>query len=442
MDDNEVIRHQEFCQLRSAIRGSDRHLIIGIDVAKEKHHAFMGTATGKSLLRKLVFENNLDGFRKLLIHAEAVKVKHALSKSVFGVEPTGNYHKPLGAYLIDRGYDLVFVSGEAAKKNRVLLTGRWDKNDTKCAANIADLISQGKCLFYDRPCAGITELRSLLSLRKRLKKEEHSLRMRIRNSLLAVHFPEMDRFFGSSLSENLSLVYWCLDPRKIAEMDFARFFELVTTRERGIAQYRRLRAIWEQAADSIGCRVERASELEAQLLVEKVFKVQKEIKEVNEWIKDASREFDEFQLLLTIPGFGPYIASVVLAVIADPLRFDNEKQVLKLAGYDLCAKRSGKNSAKARPVISKKGNATLRYGLYQAALVASSRNVHFIEYFTNTLRGRERELGIKTKMRVKLAAKMLVIAWTLMKKKETFNAEYLKPENRIQIHSLQPRATT
>ena len=35
--------------------------------------------------------------------------------------------------------------------------------------------------------------------------------------------------------------------------------------------------------------------------------------------------------------------------------------------------------------------------------------------------GREKEKGIGTKMRVKLAAKMLVIAWTLMKKKEKFD---------------------
>jgi transposase len=41
------------------------------------------------------------------------------------------------------------------------------------------------------------------------------------------------------------------------------------------------------------------------------------------------------------------------------------------------------------------------------------------------LRGREREPGIKTKMRIKLAAKLLVIAWTLMKKKEPFNPDYL-----------------
>ena len=44
------------------------------------------------------------------------------------------------------------------------------------------------------------------------------------------------------------------------------------------------------------------------------------------------------------------------------------------------------------------------------------------------LRGREREPGIKTKMRVKLAAKLLIIAWTLMKKKEPFNPDYLNIE--------------
>ena len=32
------------------------------------------------------------------------------------------------------------------------------------------------------------------------------------------------------------------------------------------------------------------------------------------------------------------------------------------------------------------------------------------------------------KMRVKLAAKMLIIAWTLMKKKEAFNPEYFTIE--------------
>ena len=93
---------------------------------------------------------------------------------------------------------------------------------------------------------------------------------------------------------------------------------------------------------------------------------------------------------------------------------------MKMAGLDLSAERSGKTSESAVPVISKKGKADLRYALYQAAFIASTRNQDFIVYYTDKLRGREREPGIKTKMRVKLAAKLLLIAWTLMKKKRAF----------------------
>ena len=124
----------------------------------------------------------------------------------------------------------------------------------------------------------------------------------------------------------------------------------------------------------------------------------------------------------------PNASSKVLSAIGNPFRFTTGAQVLKMAGLDLSANRSGKTTDAATPVLSKKGKADLRYALYQAALIASIRNRHFIAYYTHTLRGREREKGIKTKMRVKLAAKLLIIAWSLMKKKEPFNPEYLTTE--------------
>jgi transposase len=61
-------------------------------------------------------------------------------------------------------------------------------------------------------------------------------------------------------------------------------------------------------------------------------------------------------------------------------------------------------------------------------MIASSRDREFIMWFTNKVRGRQREKGIKTRMRVKLSAKLLVIAWTIMKKREPFNPDYLRIE--------------
>ena len=77
------------------------------------------------------------------------------------------------------------------------------------------------------------------------------------------------------------------------------------------------------------------------------------------------------------------------------------------------------------PVIFKKSKTSLRYALHQAALIESIRNQPFVVYFTENLKGREKKTGIKIKMRMNLAAKMLIMAWTLMKKKEPFNPEYL-----------------
>jgi len=425
MNEVDIIRLKEFRQLKKEIRGSKDHLIVGIDVAKDKHNAFFGTATGKTLFKRLVFENNIEGFERLLIQADAIKIQHSVKKIVFGLEPTANYHKPLGEFLIKCGHMVVLVSGVAVKRNRELLDGRWDKHDTKDSANVADLISQGKCLFYEYPSMALRELRSLLSLKRRLKKQEHGLKVRIRNHLLATYFPELDRYFGQSESDSLEIIKWCLNPSVIAGLEYEQFLQVVAPQKRRIWQQNRLKAIWKKALDSIGCDAGESLEFEAKVMVEGLRQVRESISEVSDKIEDICLQFPEYSYLLTIPGFGPDVSSKIIGAISNPFRFNSGKQVLKMAGMDLSANRSGKNSDSAIPVISKKGKADLRYALYQAALIASIKNQHFIAYYTNKLRGREKEKGIKTKMRVKLAAKLLIIAWTLMKKKERFSPDYL-----------------
>ncbi|SHL45553.1 hypothetical protein SAMN02745216_05214, partial [Desulfatibacillum alkenivorans DSM 16219] len=49
MNQKESNRIEAFRQLKTEIRNSPRHLIVGIDVAKERHHAFFGTAYGKTV---------------------------------------------------------------------------------------------------------------------------------------------------------------------------------------------------------------------------------------------------------------------------------------------------------------------------------------------------------------------------------------------------------
>jgi len=158
---------------------------------------------------------------------------------------------------------------------------------------------------------------------------------------------------------------------------------------------------------------------------EKLSRVRVHLREVGSLMEEICLDFPEYCYLLTIPGFGPFVSATVLATISDPFRFENRRQLLKMAGYDLSAQRSGKTSKQAIPVISKKGNSNLRYALFQAAKVATGRTEAFKAYFAKLVHNRERERGIVTKMRVKVAAKMLVIAWKIMKKREIFDPSKL-----------------
>jgi transposase len=413
-----------FKNIRSTVRGADEYLLVGIDVAKNRHHAFFGTPKGKTLWKNLVFDNSVIGFEALRGLARDLQNKYGLDNVVYGLEPTASYHKPLAEYLIRQGEPVVYVSNVAVAKNRALLDGRWDKNDKKDAANVADLVGQGRCLYYDVPEESLRELRGLIAFRSKLKKQEHALRMRLRNNLFAQYFPELDRIYiraGQPDDMVLSIAEHCLDPKEIAQMEFDSFLTLITKRKIRIEQEQRLRGIWEAAKNSAGCQVHEAAKFEAKSMVTQLKAARQAVKDVELQMKTVAERFAEYECLLSIPGFGPIVSAMVLAAIGDASRFEHRKQVLRLAGLDLSASRSGKTSDKAIPVISKQGKAALRYALVQAAQVASSLNPTIRSYFSGLIKGRECERGIKMKMKVKLAAKMLVIAWTLMKRKDQFN---------------------
>jgi transposase len=276
------------------------------------------------------------------------------------MEPTANYPKPLGEYLIGKGYEVVLVGGQAVFKNRELLDNRWDKHDTKDAANVADLVLQGKCVFYESPELALRELRVLLGLKRRLKRQEHAYQVRIRNGLLAQYFPEMDAYYEQGKASCLGVVKWCLAPSRIAEMGFEELVGMVSSKRLLRTQEERLRAIWEKAPKSIGCDAGEAVAFEARVMVDQLRQTREMLKTTEEKIETLCEASPEYESLRSIPGFGPDVSSKVLGALGDPLRFNSGRQVLKLAGLDLSADRSGKSSPKATPRISKKGKSDLR----------------------------------------------------------------------------------
>jgi transposase len=203
--------------------------------------------------------------------------------------------------------------------------------------------------------------------------------VRVRNHLIAQYFPEMDNYF--SYGEGSAIVKWCLDPKELAHLPFEEFVRTVASRNGGVPKRRRLGEIHARAGSSIGCTTHPSVVFEATTLLEGLRQFHVRILETDRKIREVCERFPEYPFLLSIPGFGPDVAAKVIGAIGNPHRFENHRQVLKLAGFDISKEQSG--NYKGIPVISKRGKADLRYGLYQAALIASTRNRRFTTSLTH-----------------------------------------------------------
>ncbi|TCT17489.1 transposase [Melghiribacillus thermohalophilus] len=85
-------------------------LIIGIDIAKDKHVARAQDIRGFEFGKRLHFENRIKGYQKLLDWAENHQKQQAKDRVVFGMEPTGHYWLNLAYFLTAKGYEVVLVN--------------------------------------------------------------------------------------------------------------------------------------------------------------------------------------------------------------------------------------------------------------------------------------------------------------------------------------------
>ena len=92
-------------------------------------------------------------------------------------------------------------------------------------------------------------------------------------------------------------------------------------------------------------------------------------------IEEKPGEIPYVDKLMEIKGIGLVSVSGFIAEVGDIRRFDNPKQLQKLAGYAIVANDSGKHSGEGR--ISYRGRNGLRYVLYAAAITLVGKNTDF-----------------------------------------------------------------
>ena len=115
-------------------------------------------------------------------------------------------------------------------------------------------------------------------------------------------------------------------------------------------------------------------------------------------------------LLRTIPGVGPRLAELVVAVIDDPKRFGNRKQVGSYAGLTPRQFASGTMMREGR--ISGRGNRLLRALLVEVGWLMQRWNSHFREVFSRVSRGMKKRRKVAV---VAVARRLLITCWAMLR---------------------------
>lgn len=135
-----------------------------------------------------------------------------------------------------------------------------------------------------------------------------------------------------------------------------------------------------------------------------------------EFIADEPLLSERYQLLQSIPGFGPTSALHVLAELALLGPDLDVRQWVAAAGLDPRHHTSG-TSVKLPPRISKLGNARLRRGLYMPALVAIQHEPHLAAFYQKLVgRGKAKMQAVVAVMR-----KLLHAIYGMFKHHQTYD---------------------
>jgi transposase len=370
-------RIKRFRELKATLRTDRTRLLVGIDIAQAEHVVHLRHAHTRVVVPTLTIPNTTRGFTQLWARIQQAQRATGCREVVCGLEPTGTYHQALATFLEAQGADVVLCSSSVAYWNRRTQDGTWDKNDRKDAVNCADLLEQGKVLFYSQPTGPLAELRHLVKCLRRARTELAACKARWRTTLRPALAP-----MGAALPQRL----WAELPAVLQA--------------------------WERAAPGRPAKPQgrlplglatACADLGAQVTA-----VQARIGTLEAACTPLAERLPAYALLRTIPGIGPTVGAILLAEIGDIGWFTKFSQLRKLAGLDIVRVQSGKFAGQMR--ISKCGRGLLRWALYHAAVGLA-----------RTAAGQARLAALQTKRRgdryagfkavTELAAKQLRVVW-------------------------------
>ncbi len=183
-----------------------------------------------------------------------------------------------------------------------------------------------------------------------------------------------------------------------------------------------LKTVLKNQLDALGFAMHQSEEVNQQLQ-QTITLFETQIKELNKAIKSHIKTDQSIakkvENILLMKGLGVLTTATVLAETNGFELFNNYKQLVSYAGYDVIEAQSGTRVGKTK--ISKRGNSRIRRAMHMPSLVVIQCQVKpFKDLWDRTYA----KHGIKMKSYVAVQKKLLVMIYHLWNKNEAYDAQY------------------
>lgn len=403
-----------YTQNEKLLQVGEENLIIGIDVGSKKHYARAFDWRGIEYSKKaFAFSNDVEGFAGFLEWISAIRKKNGKETVIPGMEPTGHYWFDLALFLRDNGMKPVLVNPLHVKRSKELDDHLPSKNDKKDPKTIAKLIIEGRYAFPYLPEGIYAEIRNASNMRFQVEAELIRNKNRIQR-WFAIYFPEYTEVYGSfDAISSIMILRQAALPCDIISLGIEKINQIWREAKLRAVGKKRAQTLVEAAKRSIGhTEGLDTARMEMSLLLEDYDRLQNRLKQITELLEKLVRQVPYAEKLLQIKGIGMKTVSGFIAEVGDISRFNDAKQIQKLAGQAIVENSSGKHNGKSR--ISKRGRKRLRYLLFEAALSLTATNPEFREihrYYTS----RETNPLKKKQSLTVLSNKLIRVFYTILK---------------------------
>ena len=351
-------------------------IIVGIDVASEKHDYFMlqketGTVFSSSAI---TIPNNEAGYKKL--HRDIQSFCGAIgdSKVRIGLESTGIYSANIIAFLLEQNYETMMINPILTNMTRKASKVHSPKNDNLDAQTICKYLVDNESSFapYTPTLYHIQSLKSLSRKRFFIVEELRKAKLAV-NNLVQIIFPEFKTLFSNIYGTSaLSVLKEYPSTQKLAKAHFNKVSALLNGHCKCTADQ-----LIEAARHTVGLK----SDCYTFVLLDAIAELEHIQRRVDSYDAQIKHYVNDIcPNLLSIPGVGYTTAGLIAGEIGDINRFHSTDSLVSFSGTDCTVYESGKYKA-LHCIPSKKGSRYLRYALFQVARVIWQHDTIFADYY-------------------------------------------------------------